>query len=251
MFKNILKNRLQNGETLVGAWIQTNSFDNAEIMAHAGLDFVMIDGEHGSMDVTSAGPMVSIIRANGVAPLYRVEWNRIETIKRGLDTGAYGVMVPYVCSKEEAEQAVAACKYPPAGLRGSGLGRASFFGADFGYFDVADREIMVILQVEHYSTVEHVEEILSVPGIDVLFLGPADLSTSMGLAGQFDHPDVVRAFKTIADACKRHGIAAGTVCDLGQMKKYADMGYRFFIGGMDSRMIYDYCSRLMAEKETI
>jgi 2-keto-3-deoxy-L-rhamnonate aldolase RhmA len=186
--------------------------ENAEIMARAGLDFLMIDCEHGCMDVETAGRMVSLIRPTQTAPLIRVEWNHISTVKRGLDTGAYGIMIPFVNTKEEAEQAVSYCKYPVRGLRGNGLSRATTFGVDMEYMSVADREVLVILQIEHYKAVENIDEILSVPDIDIAFIGPADMSTSMGIAGQLDHPDVVANCRKVEEACRRHHVIPGILC---------------------------------------
>jgi 2-keto-3-deoxy-L-rhamnonate aldolase RhmA len=248
LLKNQLKEKLLQGKQVIGTWIMTCGLENAEIMARAGLDYLMIDCEHGCMDVETAGRMVSLIRPTQTAPLLRVEWNRIETIKRGLDTGAYGIMIPFVNTKEEAEQAVSYCKYPVRGLRGNGLGRATTFGVDMEYMDVADQEVLVILQIEHYKAVENVHEILSVPGIDVAFAGPADMSTSMGLAGQLDHPDVITNCKVVVEACRQHNVIPGILCGTpGSIKRNLEMGYRFLLSGMDSMMLYNGCRQLLNE----
>ena len=128
MRKNSLKQKLLH-ESAFGTWIMTNSLDNAEILAHTGTDFIMIDAEHGSMDIETAGRMVSIIRGTHATPLIRVAGNEVSLIKRALDTGVSGVMIPMVNTKEEAEHAVRSCKYPPVGIRGIGAGRAVLFGA--------------------------------------------------------------------------------------------------------------------------
>lgn len=248
ILKNQLKEKLVRGDRVIGTWIMTCGLENAEIMARAGLDFIMIDGEHGCMDVETAGRMVSLIRPTQTAPLLRVEWNHIATIKRGLDTGAYGIMIPFINSKEEAEQAVSYCKYPVRGLRGNGLGRATTFGVDMEYMSVADQEVLVILQIEHYKAVENIDAILSVPGIDVAFIGPADMSTSMGIAGQLDHPDVIQNCKTVEEACRRHNVIPGILCGSpGSIQRNIDMGFRFLLSGMDSMMLYTGCRQLITE----
>ncbi|HVI20636.1 MAG TPA: aldolase/citrate lyase family protein, partial [Bacillus sp. (in: firmicutes)] len=134
MRKNSLKQKLLH-ESAFGTWIMTNSLDNAEILAHTGTDFIMIDAEHGSMDIETAGRMVSIIRGTHATPLIRVAGNEVSLIKRALDTGVSGVMIPMVNTKEEAEHAVRSCKYPPVGIRGIGAGRAVLFGSGAKEFE--------------------------------------------------------------------------------------------------------------------
>jgi len=172
----------------------SSGLDTAEIISYAGADCIMIDGEHGSMDIETAGRMVSLIKNTKTSPLLRVAYNEISLVKRGLDTGASGIMIPMVNTKEEAMKAVQLCKYPPIGIRGMGASRAVLFGAGADeyadYYSKANDEILVIIQIEHYIAVENIEEILSVPGIDIAFVGPADMSMSMGLSGQMNHPDV-------------------------------------------------------------
>ena len=126
LLKNQLKEKLLQGKQVIGAWIMTSGLENAEIMARAGLDYLMIDCEHGCMDVETAGRMVSLIRPTTTAPLLRVEWNHIATIKRGLDTGAYGIMIPFINTKEEAEQAVSYCKYRNGIFHGSDNTRRTY-----------------------------------------------------------------------------------------------------------------------------
>ncbi len=184
--KNPLKERLKNGERVYGTWLMTNSFEACEIMAYMQPDFIMIDGEHGPFDIESAGRFVTAIKSQNCVPLLRVPGCEEDILKRGLDTGAYGVMVPLVNTKEIAEKAVKFSKYPPTGVRGSGAGRAAMFSLDPSYYATANDEVLVIVQIEHYTAVENLEEILSVPGIDVAFVGPQDLSMSMGVATKDD-----------------------------------------------------------------
>jgi 2-keto-3-deoxy-L-rhamnonate aldolase RhmA len=250
MRKNNLKEKLEK-EPVFGTWIMTNSLDNAEILAHTGSDFIMIDAEHGSMDIETAGRMVSIIRGTVATPLIRVAGNEVSLIKRGLDTGASGIMIPMVKTKEEAEQAVRSCKYPPVGIRGTGAGRAVLFGAnakDFeGYYSQANDEVLVIIQIEHSTAVENIEEILSVSGIDIAFVGPYDLSTSMELQGQLDHPEVLKSCEKVIEACKVHGVIPGIMTSAEGMEKHLDMGFTFLLGGIDGAILYDGVKQLVNE----
>ena len=235
--KNKIKEKLRNGEAVFGSWVFTNSFDNAQIMSYAGADCIMIDGEHGSMDIESAGLLVSAIRTGPAEPLLRVPWNDLALIKRGLDTGCAGIMIPMVSSPEDADRAVSCGKYPPVGGRGMGAGRASLFGNHGDtYFPHANDEVAVILQIEHYKAVENVEEIVSTPGIDIAFVGPVDLSTSMGVSP--DSPEVIEAFKKVIAACRRYGVTPGVMTGSGNIQMHLDLGFRFLLGGTDSQILY-------------
>lgn len=251
MKKNMLKEKLQQKQAVFGTWIMTNSLDNAEILSHTGADFIMIDAEHGSMDLETAGRMVSVIRGTQATPLIRVSGNEMSLIKRGFDTGADGVMIPMVNTKEEAEQAVRYCKYPPLGNRGVGAGRAVLFGAkaeEFkNYYAEANDEGLVILQIEHFTAVENIEDILSVPHIDVAFIGPYDLSTSMGLQGQLNHPEVLKSFQRVVDACEKYNVIPGVMTNGEDMDKHLNMGFKFLLGGIDGAILYNGVKQLVNE----
>ncbi|MCQ6274786.1 hypothetical protein JMM81_07355 [Bacillus sp. V3B] len=251
MRKNNVKEKLDQKKEVFGTWIMTNSLDNAEILAHTGTDFIMIDAEHGSMDIETAGRMVSIIRGTQAEPLIRVAENEVSIIKRGLDTGATGVMIPMVNTKEEADQAVQSCKYPPVGVRGIGAGRAVLFGADAeefeDYYEKANDEVLVIVQIEHYTAVENIEEILSVPNIDIAFVGPYDLSTSMGLQGQLDHPEVQKSYQKVIDACEKHNVIPGIMTWAEGMEQHLNMGFKFLLGGIDGAILYNGVKQLVNE----
>ena len=250
MRKNCLKQKLLH-ESVFGTWIMTNSLDNAEILAHTGSDFIMIDAEHGAMDIETAGRMVSIIRGTQTTPLIRVAGNEVSLIKRALDTGVSGVMIPMVNTKEEAEHAVQSCKYPPIGIRGTGAGRAVLFGANAeefeNYYTEANDEVLVIVQIEHYTSVENIEEILSVPGIDIAFVGPYDLSTSMGLQGQLDHPEVLKSYEKVIKACEKYNVTPGIMTWTEGMEKHLDLGFKFLLGGIDGAILYDGVKNLVNE----
>lgn len=249
MRKNILKEKLKSRQAVFGTWIMTNSLDNAEILSHTGSDFIMIDAEHGSMDLESAGKMVPVIRGTQTTPLLRVPGNEISQIKRGFDTGADGVMIPMVNTKEEAERAVKYCKYPPLGVRGVGAGRAVLFGASAeeyeGYYAQANDEGLVIIQIEHYKAVENIDDILSIPHIDVAFVGPYDLSTSMGLQGQLSHPELLKCYQIVIEACEKYNITPGIMTSKEGMEQHLAMGFRFLLGGIDGAILYNGVKKLV------
>lgn len=246
--ENKLKQKLQAGQSAFGIFQVTSGLDTALILSEAGLDLVIIDGEHGSMSIETAGQMVSIYKGSDTSVLVRVVGNDVFAIKQALDTGAHGVMIPMVNHAEQARQAVAACKYPPTGVRGMGPGRAVLFGSgggDADYYAQANEETLVMVQIEHYEAVQNIEEILQVPGIDIAFLGPFDLSASMGIAGQTAHPEVQAACRKVADACKKHGVIAGIFTSPAQLKTYQEMGYTLLMGGLDSALLYQGAKELM------
>lgn len=229
----------------------TSGIDTVEILAYTGADCIMIDAEHGSMDLETAGRMVSILRGTQTVPLLRVAWNEMTQIKRGLDTGAAGIMIPMVNTKEHAEQAIQLCKYPPIGVRGGGSSRAVLFGAgaeEFtDYYSKANDEILIIVQIEHYTAVKNVEEILSVPGIDIAFVGPFDLSMSIGLPGQMNHPEVQKSCIKVVEACRKHNVIPAILTWSGVMQQHLDMGFKLLLGGLDSSILYNGVKQLVDE----
>ena len=250
--KNLLKQKLQEGKRVYGPWILTTGLDNAEILSHAGADLIMIDGEHGAMDLETAGKMVSLIRGTQTAPLLRVPWNTMTDVKRGIDTGAHGIMIPFINTKEEAEYAVSLCRFPPVGIRGQGSARAALFSAGLPPFNdynkTANDEVLVIVQFEHIKAFDNLDEILSVDGIDVAFLGPRDLSLSMGLEGNMDHPDVQELCKKLAAACKKHNVFSAMLTWPGAMKKHYDFGFQMLVGGTDAGFISNGIQGMLKEK---
>lgn len=203
MYKtNALKERLRRGEGAIGCWLHMCSPIAAEVVALAGFDAVIIDHEHGSGDLLNAISQLQAVSATPATTLMRVPWNDPVYIKRALDIGVEGVIVPSVDTAEQARAAVAACRYPPAGVRGAayGLVRASDYGFQGDrYFDEQPDNLMVICQIESVQAVENIETIAAVEGVDMLFVGPFDLSASMGKLGQMEDPEVV-ALRHTAEA---------------------------------------------------
>ena len=208
--KNTLRAALREGRPAFGSWIQSGNSAIAEVMAKAGFDWLAIDLEHSTIDLETTFTLIQVIDLAGCAPLVRLSANDPVQAKRVMDAGAWGVIVPSVQSAAEARRAVDAVKYPPEGKRGVGLGRAHGFGPGFAdYFKDCSEGSVVIPMIEQREGVERVEEILQVPGVDGVFIGPYDLSASYGVAGNLRHAVVQEATQRIIAAARTCGKAAG------------------------------------------
>jgi 2-dehydro-3-deoxyglucarate aldolase len=197
---------------LFGSWINTCSPIVAELMANIGFDFLTIDVEHSAADVPQVQQIIQGIRAanTGCLPFVRTQGVEFSFVKRYLDAGAMGIIAPLVNTRSQAEELVRAVRYPPLGDRGVGFCPANQFGKNVKeVFENANNYIYAIAQIEHADAVENIDEILSVKGIDGIFIGPFDLSASMGITGQFKHPDFIAARERILDACRLVGLPAG------------------------------------------
>lgn len=250
--KNQLKEKLDSGEIVYGPWMMTGSTDTAEILANVGCDMLIIDGEHGSMSLETAGKLISQIKYTSTTPLLRVPASDMTMIKQGLDTGTSGIMIPMINSKEEAELAVQYCHYPPKGVRGFGAGRANLYSINIEeYLPYAMNEILVILQIEHYKAIENIDEILSVPGIDVAFIGPYDLSSSMGIMGQINHPEMQKAKEKVIEACKKYNVTPGIMTAPGLIEEHVKAGFKFLLGGIDAMFIHQGAKQCLDEFQKI
>lgn len=231
--RNELKRRLKADEQLFGTWITLEAPIVSEMMSTLGFDYFVIDTEHAPLDMRTAQTLIQAMHSTSkTTPIIRVWWNDIVAIKRALDVGAYGVLVPWVNNKEEAELAVKATRYAPDGLRGCGPRRAAMFDPD--YFKTADKEIAVVVQIETKKAVANIEDICSVEGVDATYIGPADLSASHGHLGNMSHPDVQKAIDRVYDATKAAGLAAGIHQASGStIKKRMDRGYNLVTVGND------------------
>ena len=205
-----LKEKLKNNELTIGSWIMMGTPMSVEVMALAGFEWLVVDIEHTSIDLETAQNLITTIQANGIKALVRVSKNEEVIIKKILDMGADGIIVPMVCNKEEAIQAVEFAKYPPVGKRGVGLYRAQKYGTKFEeYKKWVDEELVIIAQIEHIDAVNNIDDILQVDGIDGTIIGPYDLSGSMGYPGEFEREDVKDAVQKVLDRCKVHNIPSG------------------------------------------
>ena len=210
MLSEKIKQKLQNKQPSIGTWMSMAHSSIAEILAMAGYDWVVVETEHTAIDVSEVLRMIIAIEQRGSIPLVRLAGIDGVQAKAVLDSGAAGVIVPMVNSKAQAERAVAMCKYPPMGTRGVGLARAQGYGMEFdSYVKRANNDSLIIVQIEHIDAVNNIEEILSVEGIDGTFIGPYDLSMSLGIPGQLTHPLVVEAKEKVLQAVLKKGLAAG------------------------------------------
>ena len=237
---NYIRDRVLNREILSGTWLNLGSGMAAEIAANAGFDWVVIDLEHGAGDHESCLHQLQAIAGTPAAPIVRVAWNEAPRFKRVLDLGAAGVVVPYVTTPEEARQAVAAMRYPPQGIRGAAsLNRAADFGKDFAsYISDANRNLVTVVQVETEGTLDVVDDIAAIDGVDVLFVGPLDLSLSLGILSQFDHPRFRAALKKVSDAARTHGKAAGILLSSpDQIEQTVADGFTFIGLGSDGGVL--------------
>jgi len=226
---NTTKRLLKAGKPAIGTWLNLPCVNSAEILAHAGWDWLTVDAEHGPMTIEMLNNMFTAIGTTDVIPLCRVPDNDPVWIKRILDAGALGIVVPMVCSAEEAAQAVRSAKYAPEGMRSAGGGRWRFWAGD-DYPLHANDEILVVVMIEHIDAVHRIEEILAVPGVDACFIGPNDLAWSMGLGkgpGAND-PAHAAAVATVLAAAKKLGVPAGIHCrSVEEVPMRAEQGFQF------------------------
>lgn len=205
-----LKQKLKNNELTIGSWIMMGNQMSVEVMALAGFEWLVVDIEHTSISMETAQILIATIQANNMKALVRVSKNEEVVIKKVLDMGADGIIVPMVNSKEDAKQAVGFAKYPPFGKRGVGLYRASKYGIGFEeYKKWVDEELVIIAQIEHIDAVNNIDEIIQVEGIDGTIIGPYDLSGSMGFPGEFEREDVKDAITKVLDSCKKYSLPSG------------------------------------------
>ena len=237
MRENKLKSIWARGEEVVNGWLSIPSAFSAEVMANQGFDSLTVDMQHGVIDYQVAVTMLQGISTTGAMPMARVPWNDPARLMKILDAGAYGVICPMVNTRAEAEALVRACKYPPRGYRSWGPVRASIYaGADYG--DHANDDIVVMPMIETAEAMKNLDDILSVPGVDGVYVGPSDLSLALGLKPRLDQTDapVVEAQQKIAEACKRHGVVAGIHNSTAAYAlKMIAQGYQFVTLASDSR----------------
>jgi 2-dehydro-3-deoxyglucarate aldolase len=233
-----LKEKLANMDLTIGSWITLCNLSIAEIMAKSGFDWLVIDLEHSAINFGQAQQLIQIIELCGRVPLVRVGENNANIIKRIMDMGAHGVIVPMVNNKNDAVRAVNAVKYPPLGNRGVGLARAQGYGMEFEkYRDWVNKYSVVIAQIEHISAVENLKDILSVEGIDGFIVGPYDLSASLGRPGDFGSPDMRQALKDILATSKKIKKPAGFHViqpDADDLLNKIKEGYKFLGFSLDT-----------------
>ena len=232
MFKN---------KTSIGSWITIGHPSIAEIMANAGFDWLCIDLEHTVIDYHEAQQLIIAIQSTGIKAFVRVGDNNSRIIKRMLDAGADGIIVPSVNSALEAKKAVDFVKYPPQGKRGVGLARAQSYGFGFdSYRDIKSKEIILIVQIEHINAIKELDSIIQTDGVDGTFIGPYDLSGSIGKPGQWDEPEVKEALKTYEETAKKYNKLIGfhiVPPDYSLVEEKINKGYNFIAFGFDAMFL--------------
>src|ERR1700722_18804686 len=238
MRTNPLRTIWAEGAAALGGWLTVPSSFSAEIMAHGGFDWVCVDMQHGMIDEEHMLQMLQGISSTDTAPLVRVPRNEAGVIGKCLDAGAWGVIVPMGNSAEEAAAAVAACRYAPVGIRSFGPLRANYY-AGFDYYSRANAEVLCIVMVETKRAVERVDEILSVPGVDAVYVGPADLSITLGLPPAPDHTEEIfnDALSRILASCERNGVVPGIAGNAVTAIKRLAQGFRFVEVASDAGLL--------------
>lgn len=233
--RNAFKQALSNGARQVGLWSGLASPIASEIIAGAGFDWIVIDGEHAPNDIPSLLAQLQAMRGGTAEPVFRLPWNDVVMFKRALDVGARSLLVPFVQNAEEARKAVAATRYPPLGIRGvSVVPRANDYGRIKGYHHNAHLDICVLVQLESRAALAEIETIAAVEGVNGLFIGPSDLAADLGHLGDTRHPEVQAAIKDAARRIRATGKSAGTLAgNADDVESLFDMGFNFTATGSD------------------
>jgi 2-keto-3-deoxy-L-rhamnonate aldolase RhmA len=242
------RERLLQGDLLIGTMITLASPEVAEIMAGVGFDWLFLDAEH---SIFEARELQTILQAAGAATpcVVRLPIATEVPIKKALDIGAAGIIAPLVNSAAQAEQVVRLAKYAPAGVRGVGIGRAHHYGLKLReYIADANQRTAVIVQAEHIDAVRNIESIVRVEGVDAVLIGPYDLSASLGRLGQVDHPDVTQAIDRVTDVCLQAGVRLGIFgVSAGAVKPYVARGYTLIVAGVDTMLLGQAAGGLLAQ----
>lgn len=232
---NTFLQRIRNKEQLIGCWCALGSPITTEVLGVAGFDWLLLDGEHAPNDVLSFIPQLMALKDSRSAPIVRPAENNTILIKRLLDIGFYNFLIPFVETAEEAKQAVSATRYPPEGIRGVSVShRSNGYGTVVDYFKNINQNICVIVQIESQQGIDNVEAIAAVDGVDMLFVGPSDLSAAMGHLGNPNHPEVQKTIGHIFDCAKAQGKACGILAPIEEdARRYLAMGATFIGVGSD------------------
>jgi 4-hydroxy-2-oxoheptanedioate aldolase len=237
--RNAFKHAMAAGTPQIGAWLMSAAPSTAEALGCVGFDFLVVDMEHTPIDTPQMIEILRAIAGTSASAITRLPWNDTVMVKRALDAGAQSLMFPFVQDEHEAARAVASTRYPPAGIRGAaGTHRGSRYGTVPGYFKVASSEICVTVQIETLQALERLPMIAAVPGVDAIFVGPGDLSGSMGLLGDIGHADVQAKLEHAAAECKRLHKPCGIIGPNPEMvARFQRYGYSWCAVGSDMSMM--------------
>ena len=242
-----VRTRLKQGTPVIGTWLNSGSSILGELMAQTGLDFITVDAEHSAVDIVETQRIFQAIRSGNprTEAFVRLHGVDYSLTKRYLDAGATGIIGPLVTNADQARLLVQACKYPPLGKRGVGFCRANEYGLSVeSYFRDANEQILVAVQIEDIEAVDNIDEILSVEGIDAAFIGPYDLSASMGITAQFNHPKYVEARNRILESCESHNITPGIHVVQPDPEEASDRisdGFKLLAYSLDITMVQKTC----------
>lgn len=233
--RNQLKEMLLNGKVAVGTIVHIGHPEITEMLSNLGYDWLFIDAEHGPFGIETLETMLQAMSGTKTVPIIRVPWNEPGLIKQALDIGAYGIVIPLVSSKEDAESFVKAMKYPPVGIRGVMPRRASRYLLDAKeYYATADKELLTIVQIETKAGVDNISEILSVEGVDAYFCGPTDLSAAVGHIGEPNHPKVDEAISKVLEAGEKANKIGGVFAPtIDVVHKRIQQGFQLILQGSD------------------
>ena len=236
---NTFRRKMLNHERLIGCWSSLASPISTEILGLAGFDWLLLDSEHAPNDVLSLVPQLMALKDSVSAPVVRPPWNEPVIVKRLLDIGFFNFLFPFVESAEQAQRAVAATRYPPAGIRGISVAqRMNRYGTVPDYLATVNDNICIMVQIENEAGVAAVDEIAAVDGIDGIFVGPQDLSAACGHIGKPTHPEVQKVIQKIFDAAHRKGKAAGILTGVeAEARRYMEMGATFVAVGSDLNLL--------------
>ena len=255
MKKNYLKKELQDGKIVFGPFMKFTDPAAVEAMGFAGFNFVIIDEEHGPISLENAQNMVRAAESVNITPVIRVGNNEEALILRALDIGAQGIEIPQINSKSDAVKAVKSVKYSPQGERGvcRYVRAANYSSMDkFEYFKSANKETMIIAHIEGVEGINNLDEILSVPDIDVIFIGPYDLSQSLGVPGEVNHPLVKEKMKEVVLKCKENKVAVGTFADnVETAKSWVSLGVQYMSFSVDVGILYEASKKIVNDLRKI
>ena len=232
-----IREKLASGLPSIGSWIQIPHPSIAEIMGNSGYDWVAVDIEHGSICTHQLPDLFRALELGDTLPLVRLSEGTDRECKQSLDAGAGGVIVPMIESASQLESVRDACRWPPAGKRGVGFSRANLFGKNFDQYTVEAQSPLLVAMIENIKAVDNLDDILEVNGLDAVFIGPYDLSASMGLTANFTAPDFLAVINRIRESCDKHNIASGihvVMPDKKELGSRIEEGYRFIAYSIDS-----------------
>ena len=249
--KNRTKRLLQAGKTAIGVQHRLGSPAIAEMFAEAGFcDFIMVDGEHAPQTPIGVQAQFQAMNCSDATPIARLPSSDPDLIRVYLDMGALGIFVPFVTTAERARIGAEAMRYPPAGIRGYGPSRASKYGLDGEYFKQANDEMLYLANIEDEEAIRNIDEILEVPGVDSFIIGPCDLSISLGIPMDFEHPKFVDAIKTVLKSAESHKTPAGSAVygdatDPDNYKRFIDQGFRLILATGDEWALSRACNEMV------